>query len=374
MLSASHSSLRFGLLLLAALTGAACEKKEQATTSINTTAQDAGTDSGELVLDPELAQAMAQTQAPPKTNASDANGPPPNGIFAPGAADKEAAKGSAPQLELGSEGADPKVSLRPVAPPDSKLTGSIEVTVQQGQPGGGLPVSFGFDLTSQKLKEGEGPEGATKVTVRVTSAKVPITGIDKTIEADVAKLKGTRIDYVLLPDGSGQDYKLELPKGHVPDLANWAQTLKDAIALVTLPVPEKPVGVGAYWMVKTREGVLGLDLVSYRLAKVEAIKDGVATLSLNTKRYSAVSTLDLAGLPPGVPKEMSDFQSMSEGRLEYKIGSAFPLGGDISSALAVGLGTPTLNARNQVRQQQAVVIQSRALISVEAPASDAKAP
>lgn len=361
MLSASHGSRWFGLLLLAALIGAGCEKKEEAPVVVQ---KDAGVDSGDIVLDPELAEAMSLAKAKPKAApAGQPGGPPPNGIFAPGAADKEALKGSAPKLELGGEGADPKVSLQPATAPASKLTGSIEVAVQQGQQGGGLPISFGLELSGQKLKEGEGPAGASKVLVRVMSAKVPIAGVGKDIESDIAKLKGTRLEYVLLPDGTGQDYKLELPKGVPADLATWAESLKDAVALVTVPVPAKPVGTGAYWMVKSREGVLGLDMVTYRLAKVEAVKDGIVTLSLSTKRYSASPALELPGLPPGVPKEMSEFQSASEGRLEYKVGSSFPLGGDITSALAVGLGAAPAGPPGQPRQQQGIMIQSRAVLS-----------
>jgi hypothetical protein len=360
-MSASHGSRWFGLLLLAALTGAGCEKKEEAPVI---TQKDAGSDSGDVVLDPELAEAMALAKGASKSApAAQPGGPPPNGVFAPGEADKEAAKGSAPKLELGSEGADPKVSLQPATAPSSKLAGSIEVSVQQGQQGGGLPISFGLELSGQKLKEAEGPAGASKVTVRVTSAKVPVAGVGKDIEADIAKLKGTRLEYVLLPDGTSRDYKLELAKGVPGDLATWAESLKDAIALVTVPVPAKPVGTGAYWMVKTREGVLGLDMVTYRLAKVEAIKDGVVTLSLSTKRYSASPKLELPGLPPGVPNEMSEFQSVSEGRLEYKAGTSFPLGGDITSALAVGLGAAPAGPPGQPRQQQGIMIQSRALLS-----------
>jgi hypothetical protein len=370
MLSASHASRCFGVLLLTALFGAGCEKKQETEVVVE---KDAGTDSGNIVLDPELAEAMAQaklTQKPAPSAQPD--GPPPNGVFAPGAADKEAPKGSDPKLELGSDGGEPKVSLQPVSAPASKLAGTVEVSVQQGQPGGGLPISFGIELSASKPKEGEAPEGASKVTARVTSSKVPLAGVGKDIEADIAKFKGTRLEYVLLPDGTGKDYKLEIAKGVAPDLSTWAESLRDAIAVVTLPVPAKPVGPGAYWMVKSREGVLGLDLVTYRLVKVEAIKDGVVTLSLSVKRYSASPTLELAGLPPGVPKEMSDFQSASEGRFEYTVGSSFPLGGDITSALAVGLGAAPAAKPGQPRQQQGIMIQSRALLSFGTPEASAQ--
>jgi len=91
--------------------------------------------------------------------------------------------------------------------------------------------------------------------------------------------------------------KPSLPKGVAGDLSMWLETLRDTLALVTLPMPDKNVGVGAYWMVTSREGVLGLDMVTYRLVKLEDVKDGVATLSVNTKRYSASRSLTCPDCP-----------------------------------------------------------------------------
>jgi hypothetical protein len=173
------------------------------------------------------------------------------------------------------------------------------------------------------------------------------------------------VTYVVAQNGEGSGYGVEVPAGAPPDLSIWLETLRDAIALVAIPVPAKPLGVGAYWMVTSREGVLGLDLVSYRMVKIEAMDKGVATLSVNVKRYAASPALDLKGLPDSVPKEMAEFQSATESRLEVKPGSGFPLGGELSSALAIGLGpapAPGPNQRGQQQQQQqqqGLMIQSR---------------
>src|SRR5688500_14833226 len=137
------------------------------------------------------------------------------------------------------------------------------------------------------------------MTVKVTDAKIPVAGAGKEAEGMIGKMKGTRIEYLVAADGTGSGYKLEPTKTGPPDLSIWLDSLRDTLALVTLPLPQKPLGVGAYWMVTSREGLLGLDLVSYRMIKIEAIKDGVATLSVNVKRYAASAALDLAGMPPG---------------------------------------------------------------------------
>jgi hypothetical protein len=118
---------------------------------------DAGASKAEA-MDPDLAQAMAAASAMRAPAAAVEGGPPPNGIFAPGAADKEIARGQAPKLTLGSEGAEPRVSLLPAQPkPGSKQSGTIQV-VQQTQ-GPGLPVEFAVTFEAQKPKG----EGATTV-------------------------------------------------------------------------------------------------------------------------------------------------------------------------------------------------------------------
>src|SRR5215212_4439157 len=92
------------LLVLLALT--ACEKNEPKPES--TRKEDAGTSKVEAI-DPNLAEAVAAASAatpggrggPP---GQVEGGPPPDGVFAPGAADKELARGALPKITLGNEG------------------------------------------------------------------------------------------------------------------------------------------------------------------------------------------------------------------------------------------------------------------------------
>ena len=266
-------------------------------------------------------------------------GPPPNGIFSTAAADKEAAKGSPPKITLGSEGADPKIALGPAQPkPGSKATGKIQVELQTDPRQGGLPIEFGISLEAQKPKDANAAPGPVTVLARVTSANVALPGAPPDLVRDIGKLKGSKIEYQVLPDGGGSGYRYEAAKGVATEFEESLRALSDTLAVITLPFPDKPVGVGAYWMATSRDGVFGLDLVSYRLVKVENIAGGHATLSVNTKRYSASPTLDLAGLPPDAPKDMAEFQALAEGKLDVVPGRGFPFGGEQTSLLAAALG------------------------------------
>lgn len=311
--------------------------KENPPPSESAASPDAGAPRKEA-LDPDLAQAVAAASAMrPGGRAAQEGGPPPNGIFAPGAADKEIARGQAPKLTLGSDGAEPRLNLFPAQPkPGSKNSGTIQV-VQQSQ-GAGLPVEFAVTFEAQKPKA----EGATAVSVqvRVTGARVAVAGAPKEVETQVGKLRGAKVEYEVSPDGAGQNYRYEVPKAASGELGDIVRALTDVLAVVTLPYPDKPVGVGAFWMATSRDGAMGLDLVTYRMVKVEKIEGNKVTLNVNTKRYSTSPRFDLPGLPPEAPRNLAEFQALAEGTLQIEVGKGFPIGGTQNSALGATLHDP----------------------------------
>lgn len=335
--------LSSALLLLAA-----CEKQSAPTEA--TAPSDAGVDRVKAV-DPDLAQAMAQASARPRAipgTAQTTGGPPANGVFAPQAADKEIERGQAPKITLGSEGSEPRVSLLlPSLKPGSKQAGTIAVT-QQSE-GSGLPVEFSVSLEVLKPKEAPKTDEANKVAsapsatpveLRVTGARLSVAGAPREVEEGVAKLKGAKVDFDLSPNGAGTNYRYELPKGADPELGDVVRALTDVMAVVTLPRPDKPVGVGGMWMATSRDSGLGLDLVTYRLVKVTRIDGNKVSLSVNTKRYSASSRFDLPGLPPEAPHTIAEFQALADGTLDLDTSKVFPTGGSQNSALGVSLQDP----------------------------------
>ncbi|MFZ5889932.1 MAG: hypothetical protein ACOY0T_02600 [Myxococcota bacterium] len=294
-----------------------------------------------VALDPDLAQAMAAASAAPgKATAATQGGPPPNGIFGPGGADREIKKGDPPKLTLGNEGADPRIALLPAQPkPGTKQSGTIQV-VQQQADGGGIPIEFAVTFEAQKPKGEASATAPVPVTVKVTGARVSVSGAPKDVEEQIAKLKGSKVEYEVAADGAGSNYRFEVPKAAPADLADLVRSLSDVVAVVTVPFPDKPVGVGAFWMATSREGVLGLDLVTYRLIKVERIEGQKLTLNVNTKRYSASPSFDLPGLAPNAPRSLAEFQALAEGTVEVVAGKGFPVGGTQNSALGAQLQDP----------------------------------
>lgn len=345
------------LLLLAVL---GCEKAEP---KEETKRPEKETDKA-AAFDPNLAEAVAAASASAAPGAKGApaqveGGPPADGVFAPGAADKEAAKGSLPKITLGSEGSEPKLLLGP-GKNAKKLSGTIQIATQADPRQGAIPVLL--DLTIEPKKaEGGGDDKPVSlpVSVKVNSAKIDAPGVPKDVDAQIAKLKGSKLEYSIMPGGAGAGFRFDVPKGAPDDLRDMVRSLSDTLALLTIPYPDKPLGAGAYFMVTSRDEMMGLDVVSYRLIKVKQVTPEGATLEVSTKRYAASRSFDLAGLPPDIDKTLAEFQANSDGSVELVPGALLPSKGTINSVLAAGLGA------GDAKQRPMLQLQSRAQIDLK---------
>lgn len=338
-------STRFWLPL--ALVGwlVGCEKEQHETQAAPAASVDKA-----AAIDPALAKAVAAASAAAVAGRGAPGGsgqpgqPPPNGIFPPGGADKELPKGAPPKVTLGGTGSEPRLKLGPSVPkPGYKTTGTFDLAVQADARQGALPVTVAVSIEASKAKS-EGAAGAAgaepvTMTVKVVGAKLGISGAPADLETRFAKIKGSKVEYQIAPNGTTSGFRTELAAG-AEETRDHVRVLSDVLALVTLPMPAEPVGAGAMWMVGTREGVFGLDLVTYRLVKVETVTPDSATLSVSARRYATSNRFDFEGLPADAPRELAEFESKSEGKLVYKLGAPLPASGDFDSVLAAQLAMP----------------------------------
>jgi hypothetical protein len=344
-------------LLLLSLAG--CQKNETKTEAESTKKDKASDSSASKVeaIDPDLAEAVAAASVAPKEGNAPANaqaqgGPPPDGVFAPGAADKELPRGGMPKITLGSEGADPKQLLGPKSP--SKLTGTIQVAMQTDPRQGAIPVLLNVSIEPKKVeapKEGEKNAVSQPVTVRITGAKIDAPGVPKDIDEQISKLKGSKVEYSILPGGAGAGFRFEATKGTPEEFKDVVRSLSDTLTLLTIPYPDKPLGAGGFFMVTSRDDFLGLDLVTYRMIRVKEVTPQGVTLDVNTKRYSASRNFDLPGLPPEVDKTLAEFQAQSDGTLQYPLGALLPTQGQINSQVAAQLGAKDPGKRAMLQFQ-----------------------
>jgi hypothetical protein len=342
------------LYLLCLLTLSGCQKDEP---KAETTRNEAEAPAKVDAIDPNLAEAVAAASAAPARGAVPGQaegGPPADGIFAPGAADKELAKGAAPKVTLGGEGSEPRQKLGPSKP--AKLTGTIQVALQSDPRQGAIPVLITLAVEPKKAEGKDAAEGSQVVTVRVTGAKVDAPGVPKEMDDQVAKAKGSKVEYTLSPNGTPGPFKLTASKG-APD--DFLRSLSDALALLSIPYPDKPLGAGGFFMVTSRDELMGMDLVTYRMVKVKEVTPEGVTLDVNTKRYSASRTLELPGMPPEMDKNLFQFEAMSEGTVRLPLGAVLPTQGELSSVLAAQF------AATDPKRRPALQLQSRAQLDLK---------
>jgi len=350
---------RWSLLAGLAASVFACAKEQEHSSTEEK--PDAGAVDKTAQLDPSLAKAVEAAAAKPSPQAGAAGGPPPNGIFGPGEADKEMLRGAPAKITLGGQGEEPRYTLSGSNfTPKTKLKGTIQMAVQTDPRQGALPVDFAlaFEGKPPAPHAGATLPALTQVVATVDSASVAAADLPPQLADELRKLKGSRIEYQLAPNGAGSNFTAVLTKqGETSQLRDTFSALGDALATMTLPFPDKPVGTGAFWMATTRERVMGLETVTYRLIRVERAEPTQVTLTLETKRYATSTEFTLP--VPGNWK-LVEFQSVADGTAMIAHGQPFPFQGLLKLNFMAGV-------TNQEKPDEngSVVIQGQSRFSFE---------
>jgi hypothetical protein len=290
----------------AALAAVACDEKKSSSSVTHT---EAGAEKY-TTADPKLEKAL---QAVASSAPANDKGPPPNGVFAPGGADQRHARGAPTKVEVLSDGSEPRVVLAPPgsASPGTSVAGpaALQVVLQLG-PRAISAVEYLLALGPAKKDDG-GSDWLVGEVKRAEPSKAlgqAAPGADK----DIASLDGTQIRIQLTPDGRESDMQTRSGKAPKADLDTLSEAAAEALVLATVPLPGKPVGVGAQWIAETRMPLLGLDAVAYRAYRVKSIDGDRVHLSLDVKGYAAGREVQLAGVPKGATLEVFDTQCQGE--------------------------------------------------------------
>jgi hypothetical protein len=361
------------LALLAGLVLGACKDDPAPTPEVTAEAGAAG--EKKPAVDEKIANAVAAaTEASARPGAQPAEGqltPPPDGILSAEAAARELAPGKPAALVLGADGAAPRLRLggeRPDggASPSAKITlsyrsgGSVMPTVELDLKSkvGAASVAVSPPATNVAAGHAEpAPAGApspeaASLAVRFTVASArPAESqpgrLPENAKAEIAKLNGSTIERLVAASGApiGLERKLA---GNNPDLEPLLTGAAEALSSALLPLPDVPVGAGAFWMVKSRETANGAAVLAYRMVKLVELDPSRAKLSVSTRRYLLEPALPLAGLPP---HRVRRFESEGEATLTLHPGVSYPESADVRDSF-MALVSPN------DRPNQAVPVQS----------------
>lgn len=332
---------RLGLAaLMACAVLAACEEKK---TPVTTTAADAAADPKAAVVDSKLEKALAAATA--SAQGGD-KGPPPGGVFAPGAADALHAKNAPMKVEVASDGAEPRLSfLNEAGASPAIFPGSARITVSLRMgPRAALPtVEFAVAYSSKKI---DGADAVVAEVKKASPSKEQMGQLPEGADKEIAKLNGSEIR--IRPTNAGSPLSVVLAKGAPAELERILTAAGQVFFMAVLPPPPKPVGAGAYWMSEARMPWNGVDAVSYRAYKVKELEGQKLSLTVDARQYAAGRDLPLEGAPKGA--ELQQFENMARGELEFARGELVARKLRLADQMVLVL-SPEGGARPQAPQQ-----------------------
>jgi hypothetical protein len=318
----------------AALSGAACDDKKAAETKASADAA-VGTDKY-ITADPKLEKAL---QAAASAAPANDNGPPPDGIFGPGLADRRHPKGAPTKVDVVADGDEPRISLAATADPrpTSYGPGALELGMQMGPRSAAPTVDLGLAFGPAKEAPKDSPGAAADWLVidvkRATPAKEQLGELPPGTDQAIATLQGTQVRVKLAADGGASEMETVLGKATPPELGRLAHNAAEALLLATVPLPPKPVGVGAQWIAETRMPLAGLDVIAYRAYRVKSIEGNRVRLTLDMKAYAADAATKLEGLPPGAKLEQVD--ALGQGEMELVRGEVLARKSDLQQRVVL---------------------------------------
>lgn len=312
------------------------------------------------VLGGKIGEAVAAAEAAGDAGAKPAaveEGPPPRGIFDPGAADAKHRAGAEPTVEVLDQGAEPRFTLQP-ARADGPQSLQLTLAIRTGQPGF-PPLKLGLRVAPQadgEKAEGESPSPSADRDVAVELRSIEVVGAEtmalpKQVTEALDSLKGSVIQLKVRGNGPAETSFKLADKGEA-GLENVVRATMDVVSSLWLPVPSKPVGAGGYWMVTDRLPSFGVDVVRYRVFKVESIDDKSARLSVDVRQYA---TSDAIALPETKNVTLAQYDHQGNGKLVYSSAGVLPESAEILVRTQALLAPP--GAKNQGAQMQVAPMQ-----------------
>jgi hypothetical protein len=335
------------------------------------------------VMDKNIANAVASAAA--STNpAGGGEGPPANGVFADGAADRAVPPGQAPQVVVAQKGSDPKIKLQPLYPLAEPL--AFDVTVLRVEGRTVMPVTFGVVASpvgaepapdpkapptapkeapapAQSAEPKEAPPEAAPLTApqpvlfTVTSVR-PAAQKEAPIGEDELKqlqtLVGARILAELSPAGLLGKETFELPPTGAKSMGHAVRALVESLGFLFHGVPAEPIGVGGQWIVGDRVAFAGMNVVRYRATTLESAKGDELVMSVDVRLYA----VDKGEAPIRFGEEAVALAFQAQGNMKtvHIPGMLVPVTAQLEMALAMQIAQSADADMAQVYQMKAVAV------------------
>ncbi len=346
--------------LLVALGAVGCEQSKTGPTAATsaTTAADAGPE--QPVVDEHIAEAVESAAALEAKADAGQQGPPANGVFGPGEADKAHPAGTPLKLDLFDQGSEPRVLLAMGgAPkvPEFKVMVAMR-TGQQAMP----TIEYALGTKLDKVKDADAAAARSRLILTVKSvslARIQPGAVPTGLDRRVAKLKGSKIAGELGPSGWMDEPEVTVAKGADKELGTAVEALADSLELLRVPTPDKPVGAGGYWMTVDRADHSGIEVLRYRVYRVSKVEKDQVSVHMDLRQYAQAGAIDIPGVGGAGGLNMVAFESTAEGRFTLTAGWPLPAQGQVRVPLQAQMTIEN-------RPQEAALLQAETSATVMA--------
>jgi hypothetical protein len=243
-------------------------------------------------------------------------------------------------VQLISQGAEPRQKLRFTPPANAKQT--VQMTMKmnmamsvagQTQPTFNSPP---IKMTMQTEVTKVDDNGDIHANFSYTDADIVAQGGDmppqalEAMRAQLKKLVGLRGSMVVDNQGNTKDVNLDLPEELEPNSKQMVQQTVNSLKQISSPVPTEPVGVGATWKVPNKVTLNGMTLNQVATYELVGLKDNVATLQVSMEQQAEGQKLNPPGLPPGASIDLKSMNSQGQGKIEMAMNKIMPIDSNIS--------------------------------------------
>ncbi|HEY6560108.1 MAG TPA: hypothetical protein VI072_22645 [Polyangiaceae bacterium] len=263
---------------------------------------------------------------------------PPDGVYQPGSADRLLPVEASPQIHVKQRGGEPRVVLRPSPPLSSAVATLFLEVINDRAEGEERPTPVQTELTLQFDASALQEAGAT-MTATVVHVK-SLTG-PPDLAPELARLAGSTVAYRVHASGAYSDFRYALASAADPGFLNLMRSASTALATMLVPLPGSALGVGAEFVVATRETEMPIPVVVFRTVRVTSIGDGlVAQLHVETVRYAASADFRLPNVGEDLrPLKLGRFASEAVGSIDLIPGSHLPVRAALSDLLDAELSS-----------------------------------
>ncbi len=266
------------------------------------------------------------------------------------------------QIELISEGAEPRQELRLKPTISTKETANMRLNIDmmtsmagKTLPAFKMPATV---ITFESVVKNVESNGDINYDFTYTDADVvgdtnlPPAAVAQ-MRAEMKKLKRFKGSVVIDNRAQTKKANFSVPPGSDPSFKQMIDQMSNSIEQISAPLPQQAVGIGAKWQVTNAVNVSGMAINQVATYELVDFKDGVATLNINLAQQAPkAQKLNLPQSPKGVTVTLKSYIGSGQGRALVRVNKLIPITSTMTMRANSQISTVVPNTKEELTLDQ----------------------